>query len=198
MWIPVISIHGGGFMELVQPIKDVQNINALKRELQKSNYKYYILCLIALNTGMRIGDIIPLKVKDFKNKTHIIVREEKTNKTRVFPINLQLREEVNKYITGLSEEDFLFPSRQKNSKGVKSHVSRVQAYRFMKKIAVELNIENFGMHSLRKSFGYYYYQQTNDLTKLMMIFNHSSQQVTKRYIGITQEEIDDSLESFFL
>lgn len=185
-------------IELVQPIKDMNKIIELKREILKKNYKYYMICIMALNTGMRIGDIITLKVLDVKNKTHIAIREEKTNKTKLFPINGQLREEINNYINGMREEDYLFESRQKNSSGVKTHISRVQAYRYIKNVAEELGIENFGMHSFRKSFGYFYYQQTKDIAKLMQIFNHSSQEVTKRYIGLSQEEIDESLQNFFL
>ena len=99
---------------------------------------------------------------------------------------------------GKGDQEFLFPSRQKNSDGVRSHVTRVQAYRYIKKVAEELGIDNFGMHSFRKTFGYFYYQETKDIVKLMQIFNHSSQQVTRRYIGLTQDEIDESLENFFL
>lgn len=185
-------------MELVQPIKDRNKIEELKAELLRKNYKYYILCLMGLNTGMRVGDIIPLKVEDVKNKTHIVLREEKTNKTKFFPINPQLRNELDRYTSGMEGQDFLFPSRQRNSEGVKSHITRVQAYRYIKKVAEELGIENFGMHSFRKSFGYFYYQETKDIVKLMQIFNHSSQEVTRRYIGLTQDEIDESLENFFL
>ncbi|HHX22693.1 MAG TPA: tyrosine-type recombinase/integrase [Thermoanaerobacterales bacterium] len=125
-------------------------------------------------------------------------REEKTNKTKFFPINVQLRNELETYISGRDDQEFLFPSRQKNSDGVRSHVTRVQAYRYIKKVAEELGIDNFGMHSFRKTFGYFYYQETKDIVKLMQIFNHSSQQVTRRYIGLTQDEIDESLENFFL
>lgn len=185
-------------IELVQPIKDMDKIIELKRELLKSNYKYYMVCIMALNTGMRIGDIISLKVSDVKNKTHITIREEKTNKTKLFPINGQLRQEINSYIAGMKDEDYLFTSRQKNADGIKTHITRVQAYRYIKNVAEELRIENFGMHSFRKSFGYFYYQQTKDIAKLMQIFNHSSQEVTKRYIGLSQEEIDESLQNFFL
>lgn len=153
---------------------------------------------MGLNTGMRVGDIITLKVDDVRNKTHIVLREEKTNKTKFFPINPQLRNELETYILGKGDQEFLFPSRQKNSDGVRSHVTRVQAYRYIKKVAEELGIDNFGMHSFRKTFGYFYYQETKDIVKLMQIFNHSSQQVTRRYIGLTQDEIDESLENFFL
>ncbi len=153
---------------------------------------------MGLNTGMRVGDIITLKVDDVRNKTHIVLREEKTNKTKFFPINVQLRNELETYISGRDDQEFLFPSRQKNSDGVRSYVTRVQAYRYIKKVAEELGIDNFGMHSFRKTFGYFYYQETKDIVKLMQIFNHSSQQVTRRYIGLTQDEIDESLENFFL
>jgi len=185
-------------MALVQPIKDRNKIAELKMELLKRNYKYYILCIIGLNTGLRIGDIISLKVEDVRNKSHITLREEKTNKIKVFPINPQLRSELDKYISGKDNHEYLFPSRQRNSQGVVSHITRVQAYRYIKNVAEELGIENFGMHSFRKSFGYFYYQETKDIVKLMQIFNHSSQNVTRRYIGLTQEEIDESLENFFL
>ena len=90
-------------IELVQPIKDMDKIIELKSELLKRNYKYYMLCIMAFNTGMRIGDIISLKVSDVKNKTHIVIREEKTNKTKLFPINEQLRQEINSYIVGMLE-----------------------------------------------------------------------------------------------
>lgn len=190
--------RGDGIVALVQPIKDRQKIAELKMELLKRNYKYYILCIIGLNTGLRIGDIIPLRVEDVRNKSHITLREEKTNKIKVFPINPQLRSELDKYTSGMENHEYLFPSRQRNRDGVRSHITRVQAYRYIKNVAEELGIENFGMHSFRKSFGYFYYQETKDIVKLMQIFNHSSQNVTRRYIGLTQEEIDESLENFFL
>ncbi|WP_207726873.1 tyrosine-type recombinase/integrase [Anaerosolibacter carboniphilus] len=176
----------------------MEKIIELKRELLKRNYKYYMVCVMALNTGMRIGDIITLKVADVKNKTHIVIREEKTNKTKLFPINAQLRDEINQYIARMENEDYLFESRQKNNIGVKVNITRVQAYRYIKSVAEEIGIEHFGMHSFRKSFGYFYYQQTKDVAKLMQIFNHSSQEVTKRYIGLSQDEIDESLQNFFL
>ncbi|MBB6215071.1 integrase [Anaerosolibacter carboniphilus] len=191
-------MKGAVIIELVQPIKEMEKIIELKRELLKRNYKYYMVCVMALNTGMRIGDIITLKVADVKNKTHIVIREEKTNKTKLFPINAQLRDEINQYIARMENEDYLFESRQKNNIGVKVNITRVQAYRYIKSVAEEIGIEHFGMHSFRKSFGYFYYQQTKDVAKLMQIFNHSSQEVTKRYIGLSQDEIDESLQNFFL
>lgn len=91
------------------------------------------------------------------------------------------------------EGELLFPSKQKNSQEIKSHITRVQAYRHFKKV-VKMNIENFAMRSLRKSFGDFYYQEAKYIARCSI----SSQEVTKRYIGLTKEEVDESLENVFL
>lgn len=184
-------------MNLVQPIKDIKTIEKFKNEVKKESYRDYIMVLIGLNTGLRIGDIVPLKVKDVMDKTHILIQEQKTNKTKRFPIT-HIKYELDMYVEGMEDEDYLFQSRQRNSKGIKSHISTTQAYRRLKKVANRLGIKEFGTHSLRKSFGYHYYKRTKDIAKLMEIFNHSSQSITMDYIGLTQEEIDNSMEGFYL
>ena len=55
-----------------------------------------------------------------------------------------------------------------------------------------------GTHTLRKTFGYHFYQEYKDIGLLQYLFNHSSQRVTLLYIGITQELIDSKLRSFAL
>lgn len=184
-------------MDLVLPIKDKEQIERLKQEALKQNYRDYMIVLFGLNTGLRIGDIVVLKVSDVKDKTHIQLREQKTRKSKRFPI-AHIKSEIDQYIKGMGDDEYLFPSRQVNSSGIKSHITTTQAYRALKKVADKIGIENFGTHSLRKSFGYWYYQKTNDLVMLMDIFNHSSLAITKRYIGITQDEIDESLNGFYL
>ncbi|QBX23344.1 integrase [Streptococcus phage Javan126] len=51
---------------------------------------------------------------------------------------------------------------------------------------------------MRKSFGYHMYQKTQDIAMLMEMFNHSSPDITLRYIGINQERIDDAVADFSL
>lgn len=190
-------LEGVNKMATVQPIKDMDIIDKLKNEVMKHSYRDYIMLLIGLNTGLRIGDIVPLKVKDVRNRSHISIIEQKTNKAKRFPI-ASIKYELDKYIEGMGNDDFLFTSRQVNGKGIKSHITTTQAYRTLKKAADSLDIKEFGTHSCRKSFGYHYYKKTKDIAKLMNIFNHSSQSVTLNYIGMTQEEIDESLEGFYL
>ena len=97
-------------MAVVQPIKDMDIIDKLKNEVLKKSYRDYIMLLIGLNTGLRIGDIVPIKVKDVKGKSHISIMEQKTNKFKRFTL-AGIRHELDKYIEGMNDEDYLFECR---------------------------------------------------------------------------------------
>ena len=58
--------------------------------------------------------------------------------------------------------------------------------------------ERVGTHTMRKTFGYHHYQKFKDVAMLQKIFNHSSPQITLRYIGIEQDQIDESYSNFIL
>ena len=62
---------------------------------------------------------------------------------------------------------------------------------------VDIN-EGIGTHTMRKTFGYWYYKETRDIASLQMILNHSHPEITLKYIGITDEEIENSLSRFVL
>ncbi|MDY2883719.1 MAG: site-specific integrase [Romboutsia timonensis] len=179
-------------MELVQPIRDKEIIDKFKVELLKDGYRNYLLFVIGINTGLRISDILPLKVKDVTG-THIMIKEKKTGKNKRFKINENLRAEIGKYICTMQNDEYLFPSR----KGDKP-ITRVQAYRILNKVADKLGINEIGTHTLRKTFGYWHYQQHKDVAILQEIFNHSSPSVTLRYIGINSDIIDSSIDNFYL
>ena len=148
---------------------------------------------MGINTGLRISDLLPLKVEDVRNKTHITIKEKKTDKTKRFVINGALRQEIEEYTQNMKDHDYLFRSQR-----TFEPIKRVQAYKILNKVAKEVGLDEIGTHTLRKTFGYHYYKKTKDVAMLQEIFNHSAPSVTKRYIGITQDEIDQSLEDFSL
>ena len=99
--------------------------------------------------------------------------------------------EINDYIETLPTGTvYLFPSRKGDS-----HISTTQAYRIITKAGDMIGRRDIGTHTMRKTFGYTYYQATKDVATLMGIFNHSSQKTTLRYIGITEESIENSIKS---
>ncbi|EEL52787.1 PCZ2.8 [Bacillus cereus Rock4-2] len=162
---------------------------SLKRHCSERDY---IMFLIGINTGLRAGDLVKLKVSDVKRKKTIVIQEGKTNKPRTLNLT-NIYDEIQSYISTVNSE-WLFPSR----KGDKN-ITTTQAYRQLNKAAAMVDIEDgIGTHTMRKTFGYWYYKQTKDVAKLQKILNHSHPEVTLIYIGITAEEIEDSLNEFVL
>lgn len=180
-------------MNTVQPIRDKEIISRFKVELLKNGYRDYMLFVIGINTGLRISDILKLKVSDVKDKTHIIITEQKTDKNKRFLINSMLRKDIDQYIEGMSNDMYLFSSRKGDNP-----ITRVQAYRILNDVANRLGIEEVGTHTLRKTFGYWHYKQHKDVAILQDIFNHSAPSVTLRYIGVNDDIKDKTIEDFYL
>jgi integrase len=90
--------------------------------------------------------------------------------------------------------EYLFKSR----KGENKAITTVQAYRIINRAAKRIKLEEIGTHTMRKTFGYWHYRQYKDIAILQEIFNHSSPSVTLLYIGINQDNIDNSYMNFSL
>ena len=181
-------------MKKVEPIREKQKIEAMKNELLKSGYRDFLLFVTGINTGLRISDLLDLKVKDVRNKTHIEINEKKTDKTKKFLMNNRLKEKLDSYIERMNDGEYLFKSQKGNNKPI----SRVQAYRILRKAADEVGLESVGTHTLRKTFGYHHYQQHKDVAVLQDLINHSAPSVTLDYIGINQDVMDETIQSFYL
>lgn len=181
-------------MKEVQPIRDKGKIEEMKAGLLKQGYRDYMIFVLGINTGLRISDLLELKVSDVKDKTHILLKEQKTDKTKRFMINSQLKQDIDKYIKGMNDNEYLFQSQKGNNKPI----SRVQAYRILNQAAASIGLEEIGTHTLRKTFGYWHYKQYKDVALLQELFNHSAPSITLRYIGINQDVMDKTIESFYL
>lgn len=180
-------------MRYVQPIRDLEHILKIKAILKGQSFRNYFLFVLGLNTGLRIGDILKLKVKDVKNKNYLTIQEEKTGNIKRFKLNSNIQNEIREYIYILENEDFLFPSRQGDQP-----IKRMMAYNIIKNAGNKIGLKEIGTHTLRKTFGYHFYKKTKDVALLQQIFNHSAPSVTLRYIGITQDIIDNALDDFSL
>lgn len=182
-----------GNQQKVQPIRSREGLDDIRSYFESRSRRDYFLFVMGINVGVRIGDLLKLQVRHVRNKEYLAIREEKTGKTKRFRLNIMLRNIIEDYTYGKADADYLFPSKK-----TKEPISRVQAYRIMKDAGEALGMENVGTHSLRKSFGYHFYQKNKDIAMLQDIFNHSSERVTKIYIGIAQDEIDDAMDDFFI
>lgn len=175
-------------MELVEPIRDKKQIQAMKKYLYEQNVRDYLLFTLGINSGLRISDLLKLTVQDV-TKDRITIREQKTGKAKGFPLSETCKQAVRDYLqeTGRGE-GVLFPSR--NGRG-SIPLSRVQAYRILHDAARQVGImEAIGTHTMRKTFGYHAYQNGVDITRIQKLLNHSAPSITLAYIGITAEELD--------
>lgn len=188
-------------MNSAEPIKKAKDLSKIKNYYKdiSPNPRNELLIILGLNTALRISDILSLKwqevydfeQKEYKNRINIV--EQKTGKATQIYINHNVEEALRNYKTYLKEkkkmpqrDSFLFSHSNKNVP-----ISRVQAFRIIKNAADYYNISGvISCHSLRKTFGYHAWKQGASPVVLVNVFNHSSYQVTKRYLGIEQEDKD--------
>lgn len=178
-------------MNVVQPIRDREKLSDIAEFLRSKNERNYMLFYFGLNTGLRIYDILKLRVKDVQGH-HISMRERKTKKQKRLRITPELYRELQRYIANMNEEDYLFQSR----KGKNRPISRVTAYRILNEAAKEFGLKEIGCHTMRKTFGYHFYHDTKDVAMLQKLFNHSDQTTTLIYIGVDQDAQDNAMKRF--
>lgn len=181
----------------VEPIRDMKKIEAMKKILladRTFGKRNHLLFVFGINSGLRISDILSMTIADVatakgKVRKQVTIKEKKTGKNKTFVLNKNITAVLQEYldeIPELSPDAPLFKSRKGNRA-----LSRVQAWEILTNAAKAIGIENMGTHSLRKTFGYHAYRAGYGIEKLQEVFNHSSPAITKRYIGITQDEINE-------
>jgi len=180
-------------MTTVEPIRNIDDIRKVEKYLEKHSKRDLLMFTIGTNCGLRISDIVALNVGDVRNKSHIEITEKKTGKFKKFPINSKLKPMLEKFTKGKQGDEPLFTTIFKN------RMNRFGAYYIIKTACKQAGIkEKVGTHTMRKTFGYHHYKKFKDVAMLQKIFNHSSPMITLRYIGIEQDQIDESYTNFIL
>lgn len=160
-----------------------------------SDRKYRISLLVAMGSfwGLRISDLLSLRWEQVLDSQELELVEKKTGKIREIRINKQLIRHISdcyQQINPKSQKENIFMS-QKNS--VYS-VQRVNTILKDLKPKYNLKIKNFSTHSLRKTFGREIFSRSGtnaelSIVKLSELFNHSNPAVTRRYLGISKQEL---------
>ena len=185
-------------MSTTQPIRNQNELEKIKNYYlhQNPNRRNYLLIMMGLNTALRISDLLKLQyqdIYDFENnkiREHLIVTEKKTKKENVIYLNKEMRSAISEHLEFCCHDrtNWIFSSQLQKEKPL----SRQQAYRIVKKAAESAGItEHISCHSLRKTFGYFAWKQGVLPTMLMEIYNHSSYTITKKYLGIEQDDKDE-------
>ncbi|TWI59613.1 tyrosine-type recombinase/integrase [Halalkalibacter nanhaiisediminis] len=177
-------------MEYVDPIRDIQKIIAIKKKLKKQSKRDLLLFVFGINTGIRVSDLLTLKVCDVWEETGIkefvYVGETQSYGMKVFYLNYKVQSALKDYLNYIDfkSSDYLFKSKKHDQP-----ITRQQAYRIINKAAREVGMtEKIGTHTLRKTFGYHAYRKGIAISILKKIYNHTTPSETLRYIGIDKNE----------
>jgi integrase len=182
------------FFVTAEPIRDKKTIQKMAGYwLAHKHYRNFLLIVLGVSTALRISDLLSLvwaDVYDFSRrryKTHLAIKEKKTGKERLIALSPAAVRALKLYFAASSPtgEAHLFPGRG----GLP--LSRSQAWRIVKWTARAVGAAGqVSPHSLRKTLGYHAAHAKASPALLMALYNHTSYTVTRRYLGLTQEELD--------
>ncbi len=190
---------------ITTPIRTLEEIEQMKSYfLSRHRYRDYTLFVTGINTALRIGDLLQLRWTDIfdpkKNvyRRHIEVYEQKTHKHAEIALNescIRSFKLLRQHCPFICENEYIFCHKNNHF----THITRNRAYHIIKQAALETHIEgNISCHSMRKTFGYHAWKKGTPSALIMNIYNHSSIEITKRYLSISQDDKDDLFNSMNL
>lgn len=156
-----------------------------------------LLFVVGINSALRISDLLQLRIGDFFEKSGKIrdrfsIKELKRGKRQEIVINssikdtlIEFKEYYPQILVNPDNPVFLNPQTHQS-------IKRGQAWKFISNICREVGLSgNYGTHSLRKTWGYHARINGVDLALIMHKLNHNSIAYTKRYLGITDDELEE-------
>lgn len=184
----------------MQPIRDPAKVQAILETLEgltsARGQRMYLLFAAGVFTGLRISDLVRLRVGDLRAGS-LVIHEQKTGKRQELPVAEELHRILRRRFADAEDDALLFPSRQNRGKPITTRT----AYNDVRAIGKMAGMrEPMGCHTLRKTFGYHQYRIDQDIAFLQDWYQHTNSAVTLRYIGITAEQKRrkaDRLSSYF-
>lgn len=178
-----------------EPVLDYELVKDIGEYLSNKNKRDHLLYWLCIFTGLRIQDILELRVRDVRDdrghiRDFISLEEMKTEKINNVKINTRLKKILKKYVKGKPGYERLFLSRE----GHNESISRQQADNIIRGAGKAFGLR-LSAHSLRKTFARRLYEMAKgDITVPMEALNHTTPDQTRRYIGITETIINNYIQ----
>lgn len=173
-------------------------MNLIRNLTKDEKWKMSLLVAIGCFTGLRISDILALSWRQILDMDELVIIEKKTKKRRVIRLNKQLSKHITECYHRISPK-LLSENILISQKGTVYTIQRINVILKEVRTKYKVSCKNFSCHSLRKTFGRQVYLMAGEnaelaMVKLMELFNHSSVSITKKYLGIRQEELMEAYE----
>jgi integrase len=175
-----------------EPIRRKEHVSELTAYyLERGQLRNHCLIVLGIHTALRISDLLRLTwddVYDFERRCvrdRISLVEQKTGKTKLIALNKSAVHALTLFARQAIKPGAFLIGNPKTGKAI----SRIQAYRIIRTAATGVKLTyRVSCHSLRKTFGYHAWKSGVSPTVIMDIYNHSSFSVTKRYLGVSQDD----------
>jgi len=187
-------------MQISEPIRNENQVRAILAHYRNlGEYRNHVLIAVTLHTALRISDVLRLRCEDVYDfasgcvRDSVTLTEKKTGKSKIIALHETVVEALEIYFPQAKLGEPLI----KNISTGKA-ISRVQAYRLISSAACDVGISHkVGCHSLRKTFGYHAWKGCKSLAVLTDIYNHSSYAITRRYLGVSQDDRNEVYKGLF-
>jgi len=187
------------FLNFVEPIRDRKKIAQIKNLLRgQKRFRDLLLFVVGINSALRISDLLKLQISHFideqgRIKHRFWIKERKRGKRHEVVINASIGEALDEYLIAFpyirdDRNNFIFFSSIVNN--YSNPIKRGQAWKLTTSICRDAGLSgNSGTQNLRKTWGYHTRMSGVDLALIMHKLNHESIAYTKRYLGITDDEL---------
>ena len=176
-----------------EPIRSKDELQAMAEYFrEKGEFRNCALIIVGACTALRISDLLSLKWSDVydenrrKFRAHVTLTEQKTGKRKAIALNENAIYALRCYYPH-RKSMYIFAS-QKGDRPI----DRSQAWRIVHEAANAVGATgHISCHSLRKTWGYHAWRSGKVSPVVIMdIYNHSSYSITKRYLGVQQDDLD--------
>jgi integrase len=179
-------------MATTQPIRNKHQVRELAGfYLRRGQLRNHVLIILGVHTALRISDLLRLRWEDVYDfgqgciRASIEIVEKKTRKAKIIALNKAAVTALTLLAAQAAQKGHFLIENPNTKKAI----SRIQAYRLIRAAAEALAFESrVSCHSLRKTFGYHAWKSGVSPAVIMEIYNHSSLAVTRRYLGVTQDD----------
>ncbi|UPR28984.1 tyrosine-type recombinase/integrase [Vibrio crassostreae] len=186
-------------MAEVQAVKNRDTIQLIGHLLEIRHSKQMSdIWNVGINLALRISDLLAIKFSDIE-EDRLTIRESKTGKVAQIALNPRSLEIIHRIKKENPHHIYLFQSyrNQQAINKAANPLSRRAVSQAFSSIGEEISFP-LGTHSMRKTRGYHLYKSTKDIARVMRMLRHSSEGVTLRYIGMTQDDIDNDFRGLIL
>ena len=177
--------------------KHIDKILEFTRQDQSATgIRLYTMIEILYATGIRISELVEMKLSSIYEDKNFLLVSGKGNKERLVPISKNTRETLDKYLTIRShfisekiKSIWLFPSKQSSV----GHITRQRFNQLLNELNLraDLGIKNISPHKLRHAFATHLLENGMDLRSLQQILGHADISTTQIYTHVLKERLKE-------